>query len=90
MSVDPVDVALDDARLQGFFEKHFERLCQLTISLGLLVPAWYVVIFLGTSNIHMVLGTNVISIVAGFWIGSSYSNAAKDKLIAAIKETPAA
>lgn len=69
----------------GFVERHFERLLQLLITLLLIVPAWLIVMCWWESNPHLILGTNIISGVMGFWIGSSYGSGLKDKVIAALK-----
>ena len=64
---------------EGFMDKHFERLIQLFITLLLLIPAWLTIWFWWESNPHMILGTNIISATGGFWLGSSYGSAIKDK-----------
>ncbi len=74
-----VPIAQDNAT--GFLDRHFERLLQLLVTLLLVVPAWIIVMWWGSSNPHMILGTNIISGVAGFWLGTSVSSAIKDKLL---------
>jgi len=50
------------------------------ITLLLLIPAWITIWYWGESEAHMILGTNTISAVAGYWIGSSISSNDKNKL----------
>ena len=56
------------------------------ISVLLIGPAWFVVCIFWQSNTHMILGTNVISAVAGYWIGSSISSSDKNATLLKIKE----
>ena len=51
------------------------------MSILLVVPAWVVICVFWQSNPHMILGTNVISAVAGYWIGSSISSNDKNKAL---------
>lgn len=51
------------------------------VSLGLLGIAGICVLQFPESNAHMILGTNIITGVGGYWIGTSFSSASKDNAI---------
>lgn len=65
--------------MSEFLEKNFERILQLFVTLLLIIPAWITIWYWWESNPHMILGTNIVSAIAGFWLGSSYGSAIKDK-----------
>lgn len=65
--------------LWQFIDKHFERLLQVGISTVLAVPSWIIIMYWWQSQPHMILGTNMLSGIAGFWIGTSVSSALKDE-----------
>ena len=71
----------------SFLDKHFERGLQMFITLLLLIPAWLTIWYWWESNPHMILGTNIITATGGFWLGSSYGSAIKDKAKDAAMET---
>ena len=51
------------------------------ISAALLVLGGGCIFFFPNSQPHLILGTNVISGVAGYWLGTSISSANKDKAL---------
>lgn len=56
------------------------------ISLAIIVPSWFIVWYYPQSQSHQVLGTNLLMLVAGYWIGSSKGSQDKDKAMLGLKE----
>jgi len=55
---------------------------RFVVSLIIVLPAWFIVWYYPESQSHQVLGTNLLMLVAGYWIGSSKGSQDKDKVIA--------
>jgi hypothetical protein len=55
---------------------------RFAISLLILLPAWFTVWWFHHSQPHVLLGTNLITGVMGYWIGSSKGSQEKDAVIA--------
>lgn len=55
---------------------------KFVITLLILLPAWVTVWFWWQSQPHLVLGTNLITGVMGYWIGSSKGSDDKTQLLA--------
>lgn len=52
------------------------------VSLLVILPAWATVWLFHESQPHMVLATNLLMLVVGYWLGSSKGSSDKDKLVA--------
>jgi len=55
---------------------------RLLISLLILIPAWGTVWSFPENQSHLVLSTNLLMLVAGYWLGSSKGSQDKDATIA--------
>jgi hypothetical protein len=61
---------------------------RFAISLLILLPAWFTVWWFHASQPHVLLGTNLITGVMGYWIGSSKGSTDKDQVVAKMPPIP--